>query len=144
LSGEYEHLARLSRAAVRQGESERLWEIEAVIPVPRGLAVKFQGIDTPEAAKALRGALIMADREQAAPLKAGEFYVEDLTGLAVVSTLGDALGHITGVLEGGGGSLAEIRLVSGEVRLAPFRNEFFGDINLETRRAVLLHTWVLE
>ena len=144
LSGEYEHLTRLSRVAARQGERERIWEIEEVIPVSRGLAMKFRGIDTPEAAKTLAGALIILDRDQAAPLKTGEFYVEDLTGLAVVSVSGETLGHITGVLEGGGGSLAEIRLVSGEIRLAPFRNEFFGDINLETGQAVLLHPWILE
>jgi len=144
LSGEYEHLTRLTHVSLRQGERETPWEIEEIIPIPRALAMKFRGIDTPEAAKTLNGAEIVADRGQAAPLRDGEWYVEDLKGLAVVSVSGETLGHITNALEGGGGSLIEIRLVSGETRLAPFRNEFFGDIKPETGRAVLLHTWVLE
>jgi 16S rRNA processing protein RimM len=69
--------------------------------------------------------------------------------MAVVETSGGSeesgfLGVITDVLDTGGGSLVEIRLPSGELRLVPFRNEFFGDINPETRRAVLLNRWILE
>ncbi|MDR2486044.1 MAG: ribosome maturation factor RimM [Treponema sp.] len=144
LSGEYDHLRRLKSVVIRLGGAERLWEVEESIPINRALAMRFRGIDSPEAAKSLNGAELITDRAHAAPLKDNEFYVEDLQGLAVISDSGEALGHITGVVEGGGGSLVEIRLVSGEVKLAPFRNEFFGDIRLETGKAVLLCPWVLE
>jgi 16S rRNA processing protein RimM len=109
--------------------------------------MKFQGMDTPEAVGALKGAKLMADRSQAVPLKEGEFYVEDLKGLAVIaadSPSDEALGHITDILEGGNGELAELRLLSGELRLVPFRNEFFGDISIEKGRVVLLERWILE
>jgi 16S rRNA processing protein RimM len=145
LSGEYEHLSRLSSVALRLKGEETIWEIEKVRKIHQRLAIKFRGIDDPEAAKALAGAEIIADRNQAAPLGKDEFYVEDLLGLAVVSEAGEILGHISGIAEGGGGSLAEIRLSSdGTVKFAPFRNEFFGDIRLEIGQAVLLHPWVLE
>jgi 16S rRNA processing protein RimM len=144
LSGEYDHIRRLSSAVIRVGDAESLREIEDTLPLSRGLAIKFRGVDDPKAAKALTGAEVIVNRDHAAPLRPDEFYVEDLRGLAVISSAGEALGHITGIIEGGSGSLAEIRLASGEVKLAPFRNEFFGEINLETRRAVILHPWVLE
>jgi 16S rRNA processing protein RimM len=144
LSGEYEHITRLSSVILRQGESEQLWEIEGAVSIARGVAVKFRGVDTPEEAKNLNGAEVIADRDHAAPLKEGEFYVEDLQGLAVITDSGEVLGRIIGILDIGCGNFAEIRLVSGEVKLAPFRNEFFGEINLETRRALLLCPWVLE
>ena len=54
------------------------------------------------------------------------------------------MGEITGVLEGGGGFLVEVRLPSTELRLIPFRNEFFGEVDPENRRAVLLEEWILE
>ena len=108
------------------------------------LLIRFIGIDSPEAASTLKGAQIVVEREYAAPLKEGEYYVEDLKGLEVVSAEGESLGHIIGMTEGGGGDLAEVKLLSGAARLAPFRKEFFGDVDLEQGRIVLLEPWVLE
>ena len=106
--------------------------------------IRFAGIDSPEAAGALNGAEIIAVREHAAPIKEGEFYVEDLKGLEVLSGDGNALGHILNVVEGGGGDMAEVKLLSGGIRLVPFRKEFFGDVNLEDGKIVLLEPWILE
>jgi len=106
--------------------------------------IRFAGIDNPEKAALFNGAEIIVPRENAAPLKEGEYYVEDLKGLEVIDREGKALGHIVAVTEGGGGNLAEIKLLSGAMRLAPFRNEFFGDVNLEKGQIMLLENWVLE
>jgi 16S rRNA processing protein RimM len=147
LSGETAHLLKLKSVLLRQPGGERLWEVEEIAPLggpASSLLMKFRGIDTPEAAGALRGAELITDRAHAAPLGEGEFYVEDLKGLGVFSEAGERLGEIAGILEGGGGSLAELRLSSGETRLVPFRNEFFGDIDLSGGRAVLLRHWILE
>jgi 16S rRNA processing protein RimM len=51
---------------------------------------------------------------------------------------------VTGVLEAGGGRLLELRLPGGELRLVPFRDEFFGEVDPEKGRAVLLCRWILE
>jgi 16S rRNA processing protein RimM len=92
----------------------------------------------------LNGAEIIVEREFAAPLKTGEFYIEDLKGLKVIGGDGENLGHITDVVEGGGGFLAEIKLISGDIKLVPFRNEFFGEINFELCQIKLLQPWILE
>jgi 16S rRNA processing protein RimM len=157
LSGEIGDLASLKSVCLRQGDSKTLFNIEEAMPLGGSgqedysgefLLMKFEGIDSPESAKTLIGAELIGDRSQAAPLKSGEFYIEDLKGLEVVSadsaSGGAVLGHITDILEGGGGELAEIRLLSGESRLVPFRKEFFGDISIEKRKAVLLGQWILE
>jgi 16S rRNA processing protein RimM len=164
LSGEIAHLATLKNVCLRQGDSEKIFSIEEIVPCGTDasgggefLLVKFLGIDSPEAAAGLKGARFVVDRSQAAPLKNGEFYVEDLKGLEVIavnpessentsSNTGNAkiLGHITDILEGGGGDLVEFRLLSGEIRLVPFRKEFFGDISLENGSIVLLEQWILE
>ncbi|MDR1059524.1 MAG: ribosome maturation factor RimM [Treponema sp.] len=147
LSGETAHLLILKEVLLRQGEGEKLREVEESAPIstpPSSLRMKFRGVDTPEAAQSLRGAEIIIDRAHAAPLGEGEFYVEDLKGLAVLSESGERIGEIAGVLEGGGGELVELRLPSGEVRLVPFRNEFFGDVDLPGGRVILLRRWVLE
>jgi len=70
--------------------------------------------------------------------------VEDLKGLEVIDREGKALGHIVAIVEGGGGDLAEVKLLSGARRLAPFRKEFFGDVSLEEGKIALLESWVLD
>jgi 16S rRNA processing protein RimM len=144
LSGEYEHLARLDAVTLRQEEEERVFEVEARIPLTRGLAIKFKGIDSPEAAKRLGGARLISDRSRAAPLGPDEWYIEDLRGIAVRLPDGGLAGRITDIVEGGGGNLAEIQLQSGELKFIPFRKEFLRDIDLEKGSAVLAEAWVLE
>jgi 16S rRNA processing protein RimM len=106
--------------------------------------MRFAGIDSPEAAKTLGGAQLLVGREQASPLHAGEFYVEDLKGLAVTAPDGEIIGRITDIIEGGGGELAEIRLNNGELKLVPFRREFFPEIAPEKGMAALQNVWILE
>jgi 16S rRNA processing protein RimM len=148
LSGETDHLTARTELTLRQDGREKVYTVEAweirAGPSPV-LLMKFAGIGAPEEAKTLMGAEIIAGRTHAAPLKPGEFYVEDLKGLELAAAGdGEVLGRVTDILEGGGGELAEIRLNSGETRLVPFRKEFFGDISLETGKAVLLERWILE
>jgi 16S rRNA processing protein RimM len=118
--------------------------VEEVIPQVDALLLRFSGVQSPEAAKALKGAEVIVDSEYAAPLKEGEYYVEDLKGLEVVTVSGESLGRIADVVSGGGGDLLEIALSGGEKRLAPFRKEFFAGANLEEGKITLLESWVLE
>ena len=143
-SGEIEHLLRLQSVIIRQGSKERLLKIEESEASPPVVLLRFAGIDSPEAAKALGGAQLVVDREQASPLQAGEFYVEDLKGLAVTAPGGEIVGHITDIVEGGGGELAEIRLNNGELKLVPFRREFFTEIEPEKGMVALQNVWILE
>ena len=117
--------------------------------------MRFAGVESPEAADLLKGAEIIVGREYAAPLNKGEYYIEDLKGLKLVSAKGEILGLISDLVEGGGGYLAEVKLHSAnaaacaeasanEKRFVPFRKEFFGDIEIEAGKIVLLEPWILE
>ena len=143
-SGETDHFSRLDNVILRQNGKEETRDLAEIVPRGDFLLLRFAGIDSPEAAGVLSGAEIIAGREYAAPLKEGEYYVEDLKGLKVMDGEGKVLGHVSDVLEGGGGHLAEVTLFSGEKRLVPFRKEFFGDLSLEEGTIVLLEPWILE
>ena len=143
-SGEIDHLLTLQSVVIRQGDQERTLQIEESAAQPSALLIKFAGVDSPEAAKILGGAELLVDREHASPLKPGEFYIEDLRGLAVAADTGETLGCITDIIEGGGGDLAEIQLANGEKKLVPFRKEFFAEICPEKGRLTLLNRWILE
>jgi 16S rRNA processing protein RimM len=144
LSGEIEHLLKLKSVIVSKDGRERTLQIEESAPALPAVIMRFTGIDSPEAAKALNGAQLIAGREQAAPLSKGEFYIEDLKGLLVTAGNGETIGSITDIIEGGGGELAEIKLSNGEKRLVPFRKEFFPEISPEKGRVVLQNLWILE
>ena len=59
--------------------------------------MKFKGIDTVEAATALRGKTITIDRDDA-DLEEGAVFVDDLLGMAVYDQSGEKLGQIKDVL----------------------------------------------
>jgi 16S rRNA processing protein RimM len=144
LSGETDHLLKLKSVIVSKDGKEQTLQIEETAPASSAVLMRFAGIDSPEAAKALSGAQLLASREQAAPLNKGEHYIEDLKGLSVITESGETIGAITDIIEGGGGELAEIKLSDGEMRLVPFRKEFFSEISPEKGRVVLQNIWVLE
>ena len=148
LSGETEHFYRLKEVTLRQGKEEKSLEIAEIHSHGdarnASLIIRFTGIGDPNKAKDLTGAEIIANREFAAPLGEGEYYIEDLKDVEVVNGDCEVLGKIINVMDGGGGQLAEIKLLSGAVRLAPFRKEFFGEIDLKAGKAMLLEPWVIE
>jgi 16S rRNA processing protein RimM len=144
LSGEIDHLLKLSSVIVSRDGKEQLIQIEEAEPASSAVLMRFKGIDSPEAAKAFSGAKLITDREQAAPLSEGEFYIEDLKGLAVVGINDETIGQVLDIIEGGGGELAEIELLNGEKRLVPFRKEFFVEIDPAKGMVVLDNIWILE
>jgi len=143
-SGEIDHLLNLESVIVSKNGKEQLLKIEEITPVLPAVHMRFKGIDSPEKAKELTGAQLLAGRDKAAPLNDGEFYIEDLKGLPVTAENGETIGQITDIIEGGGGELAEIKLLSGEKKLVPFRKEFFPVIDPENSRIVLQNLWILE
>jgi 16S rRNA processing protein RimM len=143
-SGEIDHLLKLQSVIVGKDGKERLLNIEETAAAPPSVLIRFEGIDSPEKAKTFTGAQLLAGREQAAPLGEGEFYIEDLKGLPVITENGETIGEITDMIEGGNGDLAEIKLSDGEIKLVPFRKEFFSEISPKKGRVVLQNLWVLE
>jgi 16S rRNA processing protein RimM len=160
-SGEREHLLALTEVVLSGKPGEKTFVIEESREISGQVLMKFRGIGSPEAAKALAGAALLAGRDHAAPLAENEYYIEDLKGFAVSCSaegpdedggMGGAsgpaktgvLGTVLDMVEGGGGWLVEVGLNSGETRLVPFRKEFFGPLDEAKRTITLLARWILE
>lgn len=62
------------------------------------LLAKLQGIDDRTAAEGLRGADVTVPRDELPPAEDGEYYWNDLIGLAVRNSRGVELGRITGMI----------------------------------------------
>ena len=81
--------------------------------------LKLAGVETPEAGSLLRQKVLYARREDI-PLKKGQYFLQDLIGLAVVDAdSGRRYGTLTGITETGANRVYHIRFADGKVRLAP-------------------------
>jgi 16S rRNA processing protein RimM len=76
--------------------------------IPNGLAARLTGVATKEAADALKGLRLYADRDRLPALPDDEFYHTDLIGLEVVDTGGTRLGRVTAIHNHGAGDLIEV------------------------------------
>ena len=64
-----------------------------------GIAVRLEGIESPEAAQALNGAEVRVERAELPPAAPGEYYWHDLIGLDARSPAGVPLGRVAGILD---------------------------------------------
>ncbi len=63
--------------------------------------IRFRGVTTPEAARALQGRVVRIAGADARPLAPGEFLLYQVIGLAVADEAGTDLGTVTDLLETG-------------------------------------------
>lgn len=71
--------------------------------------LKLAGIDSRDAAEALRDAFLWVDRAHAAPLPEGRYYIADILGSAVVDENGGKHGVIEDVIQTGANDVYVIR-----------------------------------
>jgi len=98
--------------------------------------LKLQGIDTPEQAAKLRGQLVLVPVEEAMALPEGQYYLYQIIGLAVETTAGEPLGHVTDVLFTGANDVYVVRGERGEL-LVPAIEEVVKQVDLEHGRLVI-------
>ncbi len=145
-SGETSHFMALKIVElVREGEAPLRLALTHVDADDSGLVMAFEGHGTPELAERLVGREILVDRKAGAPLEADQWYIADLIGLELVDPSStESYGRVLAICEGGADPLLEIDRGSSGTVLIPFRREFIGDIDLQSRHLVLLAPWILE
>lgn len=81
--------------------------------------VKFQGVDTVEAAAAMRGTVLYISRDDVA-LADGEYFVQDLIGCEVIDIdTAESYGKIVDVQATGANDVYHIEDATGRLRLVP-------------------------
>lgn len=149
ISGEYEHFSALKDVLVcipeRQGGgSTASYVVDDCVLRTGDALLKLRGIDSPEDAKKLSGADLLVPRNMACPLGCGEFYISDLCNSVLVYK-GNSVGVIADVVEGGGGFLLEVsEAATGRTVYIPFRSQFVGSVDTQTKQVELMHRWILE
>ena len=115
-------------------DGERFFDVRLTNPVSGGLGARLSGIDNREAAEALRGTTLWADRDALPGLPDDEFYHADLIGLDVVDPGGVSLGRVRAVHDYGAGDILEIQ--GNKLLLLPFTRATVPTVDLAARRIV--------
>ena len=117
-------------------DGARSFTVTLGAPVSGGLAARLSGVATREAAEALKGVRLHADRAALPALGDDEFYHADLIGLAVADTGGAPLGRVAAVLNHGAGDILEVRGPGGAALLLPFTRAVVPTVDLASGRIV--------
>lgn len=145
-SGSYDHIARLKSVTLRKGGESREARVESARICGGFALVKFCGIDSPEAARALVGSDVVVPRSAAKQPKEGEWYIDDLAGCSLVHD-GKSVAVITGVMDGGQSPLLDVAVVDGGKKwnaCVPFSDRYIGAVDVERKTVELKTLMVLE
>ena len=118
-------------------DGKRMFTVRLTRPVTGGLGARLSGVDTREAAEALKGVTLWADRDKLPVLPDDEFYHADLIGLAVYDTGGVLLGKVRAIYDHGAGDILEIFGPGRkQTLLLPFTRAFVPTVDLAAGRIV--------
>lgn len=100
------------------------------------IVVKFEGVDTYEAADRLRDCKVEIDSEKRPPLEEDAFYFDELTDFEVVFE-GQKIGIVKEVLDMPQGAMLRVKRQNEKDVLVPFMKHFVKTVNEDTNTMTL-------
>ncbi|MDH5454100.1 MAG: ribosome maturation factor RimM [Paracoccaceae bacterium] len=126
-----------SYAPLYTEDGSRSFTVKITRTIPGGLAGRLSGIATKEAADALRGTQLFAERAKLPSLPDDEFYHADLIGLKVLDTGGALLGTVRAVHDHGAGDILEVFQPGAKsTLLLPFTKAIIPTVDLTAGRII--------
>ena len=101
------------------------------------LIARVEGVETPEAAEAMRGLQLYIPRDALPEPEEDEFYLSDLIGLSAVSPSGEPLGRIKAVRDFGAGDILEIQPPAGASWWVAFTRDAVPTVDIKGGKVVI-------
>lgn len=98
--------------------------------------LKLEGVESPEAVKALRGTDVWIPRSEAMQLPEGAFYADEVVGLRVETERGEPIGIVRDILVTGANDVYVVEGVRGEI-LIPAIRDVVSRIDIDQGRIVI-------
>lgn len=95
-----------------------------------GLIASVKGVTDRNAAELLKGTELFVDKANIPTAAEDEFYYDDLIGMEVRDTQGNALGTVFALYNFGAGDIIEIRRAEGHKEMYPFTLRNFPEVKL--------------
>ena len=119
-------------------DGEKSYELSLIGEIKNGFSARIVGIDTKEAADALRGVSLFARREDLPELPVDEYYYSDLIGFEVADTGGLFIGTVKTVVNHGADDLLEISIPgASDTALVPFTKIFVPTVDMNAKKIVI-------
>jgi 16S rRNA processing protein RimM len=113
-------------------------EVESATPGrPSEVRMTLVGVEGREAARQLRGRLVMVETGQLEPLADGEFYEFQLVGCRVEGENGEKVGTVREVWSTGPSKVLMVVNEEGGQHLIPTGGDFLREVDLEKQRIVV-------
>ena len=113
-------------------------EVESATPGRSSeIRMKLAGVEGREAARQLRGRLVMVDTGQLEPLADGEYYEFQLVGCRVEGESGEKVGTVREVWSTGPSNVLRVVNEEGGEHLIPTGGDFLREVDLEKQRIVI-------
>lgn len=123
---------------VQNEAGTRQFHLVLTRPVAGGLGARIAGVDTRDAAEALRGTSLFVARDRLPSLPDDEFYHTDLIGLQAFDPGGALLGQVIAVHNHGAGDILELSAAGhGSALLLPFTKAIVPTVDLAAGRLVV-------
>ncbi|SPH16631.1 Ribosome maturation factor RimM [Defluviimonas aquaemixtae] len=118
-------------------DGSRSFTLKITRTINGGLAARLSGVSTKEAADALRGISLFADRSKLPSLPDDEFYHADLIDLEVFDTGGVKLGNVRAIYDHGAGDILEVHAPGRKTTLLlPFTKAVVPTVDLTAGRII--------
>jgi 16S rRNA processing protein RimM len=106
------------------------------------LLLKLEGVETPEAVDALRGAELAVPRSEAVPLPEGHYFLDEVIGSEVIVEDGRHIGTVSDVLRTGSNDVFVTRR-NGEEHLIPVIADAIVELDVPAKR-IVVRDWIFE
>ena len=113
------------------------YEIEAIKYYKDQVVLKLSGIDTVEAAEALKNQTVYARKSDLPPLPEGVFYISDMIGVKAYLEDGTYVGEITDVIQNGPTDIIELKTEDGKEILIPRVEEFVPYLSVTDKKMTI-------
>lgn len=120
-----------------KGKAPQEFAVEAVRGNTKTPILALQGVDSCDAAEALRGWLIWVERAELEPLQDGEYYLVDLIGCQVVH-LGQVIAKVSDVRPDPSVDTMILRMKDGRTAEVPIVDAWVGAVDLQQKTVQLL------
>lgn len=118
------------------GRMHQPYEVEWTRRHRNQVLLKLTGVETPEQAGALRGALVFVPAAEAVALAEGQYYWHQIIGLDVQTSDGRHLGRISDILRTGSNDVYVVPSGRQEL-LIPAIEDVVKEIDLQRRRMIV-------
>ena len=127
----------LKKVYVKTRKEDKLYKVEGVRYHKNMVLLKLEGIENPEQAELLKNAYLEIDREDAIPLKEGQYFIVDLIGLDVYTDEGDLLGKVDDIYNTGANDIYVVKDELGKQILLPGIKDVIKEVILDDR--IIVH-----